>query len=527
MKDFAALLDRLSYTPSRNDKLKLLADYFASAPDPDRGYALAALTDGLFFRLPLRRILSDLLVPRVDPVLFDLSRDYVGDTAETIALIWPAKDARGEPPRLAAVVETVQSALAMEVPSLLAGWLDRLDATGRWALLKLLTGALRVGVSARLAKTALAEWSGVPLSEIEEVWHGLKPPYLPLFAWLSGAGTRPEGGAAPVFRPLMLSHQIEDKELAAIDPQEFVAEWKWDGIRVQASHQGSERRLFSRTGDDISGAFPDVVTHLPEGVVLDGELLVMRGNAVAPFNDLQQRLNRKTVTEAMLKSHPAHIRLYDMLFEGEEDLRPLPFIERRARLEAWHRAKAPHRTDVSPIIAFTSIAELEALWAGARETGIEGLMLKRRDSPYIAGRPKGHWYKWKRAPLTFDAVLMYAQRGSGKRSSYYSDYTFGAWRDGANGEPELVPVGKSYFGFTDEELKQLDAFVRNHTVDSFGPVRQVEPKLVFEVAFDSVHRSARHKSGVAMRFPRINRIRWDKPAAEADRLETLQAMIVD
>ena len=527
MKDFATLLDRLSYTPSRNDKLKLLADYFAAAPDPDRGYALAALTDGLFFRLPLRRILSDLLVARVDPVLFDLSRDYVGDTAETIALIWPAKDARGEPPRLATVVETVQSALAMEVPSLLAGWLDRLDATGRWALLKLLTGALRVGVSARLAKTALSDWSGVPLSEIEEVWHGLKPPFLPLFAWLSGEGPRPEGGATPVFRPLMLSHQIEDKELGTIVPQEFVAEWKWDGIRVQAAHQGGERRLFSRTGDDISGAFPDVVAGLPEGVVLDGELLVVRGNSVAPFNDLQQRLNRKTVTEAMLKSHPAHIRLYDMLFEGDEDLRVLPFIARRMRLETWHKAKSPPRTDVSPIIAFESIAELEALWAGARETGIEGLMLKRRDSPYIAGRPKGHWYKWKRAPLTFDAVLMYAQRGSGKRSSYYSDYTFGAWRAGANGEPELVPVGKSYFGFTDEELKELDAFVRNHTVDSFGPVRQVEPKLVFEVAFDSVHRSTRHKSGVAMRFPRINRIRWDKPAEEADRLETLQAMIVE
>ena len=185
------------------------------------------------------------------------------------------------------------------------------------------------------------------------------------------------------------------------------------------------------------------------------------------------------------------------------------------------------RTDISPMIDFASIGELEALWAGARETGIEGLMLKRRDSPYIAGRPKGHWYKWKRAPLTLDAVLMYAQRGSGKRSSYYSDYTFGAWRTSENGEPELVPVGKSYFGFTDEELRQLDAFVRNHTVDSFGPVRQVEPKLVFEVAFDSVHRSTRHKSGVAMRFPRIHRIRWDKPAEEADRLETLQAMIVE
>jgi DNA ligase-1 len=229
----------------------------------------------------------------------------------------------------------------------------------------------------------------------------------------------------------------------------------------------------------------------------------------------------------MLKSHPAHIRLYDLLFEGEEDLRALPFAERRARLEAWHREKSPPRTDVSATIAFASIAELEALWSGARETGIEGLMLKRRDSPYIAGRPKGHWYKWKRAPLTLDAVLMYAQRGSGKRSSYYSDYTFGAWRDGENGEPELVPVGKSYFGFTDEELKELDAFVRNHTIDSFGPVRQVEPKLVFEVAFVSVHRSTRHKSGVAMRFPRIHRIRWDKPAEEADRLETLVRMIVE
>jgi DNA ligase-1 len=179
------------------------------------------------------------------------------------------------------------------------------------------------------------------------------------------------------------------------------------------------------------------------------------------------------------------------------------------------------------MLDFDSIAELETLWAGARETGIEGLMLKRRMSPYLAGRPKGHWYKWKRAPLTLDAVLMYAQRGSGKRSSYYSDYTFGAWREAESGEPELVPVGKSYFGFTDAELLELDRWVRNHTVDSFGPVRQVEPRLVFEVAFDSVHRSSRHKSGVAMRFPRIHRIRWDKPAEEADRLETLVGMIVE
>jgi DNA ligase-1 len=527
VKAFAALLDRLAYTPSRNDKLRLMADYFAATQDPDRGYALAALTDGLFFRMPFRRVLGEMLEGRVDPVLFKLSRDYVGDTAETIALLWPAANEGEQPPRLADVVKAVQGTAPAEIPGLLAGWLDRLDATGRWALLKLLTGALRVGVSARLAKTALAEWSGQPLADIEEVWHGLRPPYVELFTWLTGDGPRPETGATPMFRPLMLSHPIEDRELSEITPVDFVAEWKWDGIRVQASHQAGEKRLFSRTGDDISGAFPDVMAALPEGVVLDGELLVMREGAVAPFNDLQQRLNRKTVTAAMLKSHPAHIRLYDLLFEGEEDLRSLPFAARRARLEAWHATHAPDRTDLSQIIDFDSISALEALWAGARETGIEGLMLKRRVSPYIAGRPKGHWYKWKRAPLMIDAVLMYAQRGSGKRSSYYSDYTFGAWRMSETGESELVPVGKSYFGFTDEELKQLDTFVRSHTVDSFGPVRQVAPKLVFEVAFDSVHRSKRHKSGVAMRFPRIHRIRWDKPAHEADTLATLQDMIMD
>jgi DNA ligase 1 len=527
VKAFAELLDRLAYTPSRNDKLKLLADYFAATPDPDRGFALAALTDGLFFRLPLRRILTELLEARVDPVLFDLSRDYVGDTAETIALLWPANTAREEEARLGDIVQILQSALAMEVPRLLTDWLDRLDATGRWALLKLVTGALRVGVSARLAKTALSNWSGVPLAEIEEVWHCVESPYLPLFAWLEGRGPRPEIGARATFRPLMLSHQIEDKELAQIDPAQFVAEWKWDGIRVQAARQAGEKRLFSRTGDDISGSFPDVVDAIPEGVVLDGELLVMREGEAAPFNDLQQRLGRKNVTPAILKSHPAHVRVYDILFEDGEDLRALPFIERRARLEAWYQRHTPPRIDVSAIVDYSTVAELEALCAGARETGIEGLMLKRRDSPYIAGRPKGHWYKWKRAPLLIDAVLMYAQRGSGKRSSYYSDYTFGAWRNGEAGEPELVPVGKSYFGFTDEELRELDRWVRNHTVDSFGPVRHVEPKLVFEVAFDSVHRSSRHKSGVAMRFPRIHRIRWDKPANEADRLETLQTMIVE
>jgi DNA ligase-1 len=304
-----------------------------------------------------------------------------------------------------------------------------------------------------------------------------------------------------------------------------VAEWKWDGIRVQIVAIPGTVRLYSRTGDDIGRSFPDVIDGLSFNAVLDGELLIVRDGEVASFNDLQQRLNRKGVGRRQLERFPAHVRLYDALLIEGDDLRELPFLERRARLEAWHAKAHPPRTDLSPFIEASDKDALHRLWSQTRATSIEGIMLKRRDSRYIAGRPKGEWYKWKRAPLTLDCVLMYAQRGSGKRSSYYSDYTFGAWRAGADGAQELVPVGKAYFGFTNEELLQIDRWVRNHTVESFGPVRAVEPALVFEVAFDAVQLSTRHKSGVAMRFPRIHRIRWDKPAAEADRLDTLLAMI--
>ncbi len=523
MKRFAELLDRLSYTPSRNSKLRLMAHYFATTPDPDRGWALAALTDGLFFRLPVRRILTHMLDGRVDPILYTMSRDYVGDTAETVALLWATSRADADPPRLGDIVETMLAAAPDEAPVLIAGWLDRLDATGRWALLKLLTGAPRVGVSARLAKTAVAQGFDAEVGDIEELWHGLAPPYTALFAWLGG-GEKPTCAAGPMFRPLMLSHPIEDRHLGSIDFSEFVAEWKWDGIRVQVSACGGETRMFSRTGDDISKSFPDVTAGFSGEVTLDGELLVMRDGEVAPFNDLQQRLNRKSVTPKMRAQHPGHVRLYDLLTLEGEDLRPLPFVARRAQLEAWHAKAYPPRTDISPIVDFRDREALETLWAGTRETGIEGLMLKRKQSPYLAGRPRGHWFKWKRAPLTIDAVLMYAQRGSGKRSSYYSDYTFGAWRDSDTGE-ELVPVGKAYSGFTDQELLRIDRWVRAHTTNRFGPVREVAPELVFEVAFDAVHPSTRHRSGVAMRFPRIHRIRWDKPAAEADRLETLMGMM--
>ena len=531
MQSFAALLDGLVYAPQRTAKLRLIKRWLATTVDPDRGYGLAALTGDLALPHIRPAMIRALVESRVDPLLFALSYDYVGDLAETAALIWPGEEnAKPTPPLgLAEVTSTLAAIGRDDAPAVLAGWFDSLDASGRFALLKLATGGLRVGVSARLAKTAVAKWGGVPLADIEELWHGLALPYLPLFDWLEGRAPPPSPGEAAVFRPMMLAHPLQDDELNVLDPAHFTAEWKWDGIRVQLAARGSVERadgvVFSRSGDDVTAAFPEIAEALRFSAVLDGELLVLRGGTVAPFGDLQQRLGRKAPSRTMCQRHPAHVRLYDILFDGDEDLRALPFAERRARLEAWFARTAPERMDLSPLVPFAMWADLASLRAGARDAGSEGLMLKRRDSTYVAGRPKGLWFKWKRDPHTIDCVLMYAQRGHGKRSSYYSDYTFGCWRPGADGLPDLVPVGKAYFGFTDDELIQLDRWVRAHTTERFGPVRAVAPGLVLEIAFDAVQPSTRHRSGVAMRFPRVHRIRWDKPAAEADTLANLRALI--
>lgn len=525
MQRFANLLDSLGYTQSRNRKIALLGTYFRATPDPDRGWALAALTDGLPLRLPFRRMLSDLMSAHVDPVLFKLSRDYVGDTAETVSLLWPDRRTNAPPPSLNEVVLAMSAGTTPERMLSLASFLDALDTSGRWALLKLIGGAPRVGVSARLARTALAECYGRDVNEVEDIWHALEPPYAALFVWLDGVGEKPDPGLKPTFRPVMLAHPVEDDDWPKLKPEDFSAEWKWDGIRVQIAATHGEVRMFSRQGDDISATFPDIRSAFETlDCVADGELLVLRDGNVAPFNDLQQRLNRKTVTSKMLAAYPAHVRLYDLLFETGEDLRPLPLTERRARLEAWHATTTPPRTDLSEPIPFATFDELSKLWSSARDDGIEGLMLKRKDSAYQSGRIKGQWFKWKRAAQTLDCVLMYAQRGSGKRSSFYSDYTFGVWRTTGDLR-DLVPVGKAYSGFTDDELRQLDKWIRANTTETFGPVRAVSPGLVFEVAFDAVQRSTRHKSGIAMRFPRIHRIRWDKPANEADTLEGVTAML--
>jgi DNA ligase 1 len=404
--------------------------------------------------------------------------------------------------------------------------------------LKLVTGGLRIGVSARLAKTAAAALGAIDVQEIELIWPGLAPPYLELFAWLDGRAEKPVSRDPVPFRPAMLAHAIDDGALAGLDPADFLAEWKWDGIRVQAVAAPGEdgarlARLYSRTGEDISNSFPDLIEAVRFTGAIDGELLVVREGRVQSFNVLQQRLNRKTVNARLLAEFPVHLRAYDLLVEGETDLRERPFAERRARLADFIARLDEPRIDLSPLVPFCTWAELAAAradpaLAGTDADAVEGVMLKRRDAPYLPGRPKGPWWKWKRDPFIVDAVLMYAQRGHGKRSSYYSDYTFGVWTRGDDGD-ELVPVGKAYFGFTDEELLQIDRFVRRNTIDRFGPVREVvhEPNegLVLEVAFEGLQRSTRHKSGLAMRFPRINRLRWDKPPGEADRLERLETIL--
>jgi DNA ligase-1 len=535
MREFSQLLDGLVYTRSRNAKLKLIADYLRETPDPDRGWAMAALTGALDLPGVKASAIRGLVDERVDPVLFAMSYDFVGDLAETAALLWPKPP--GMPPevdtgalRLSAVIERLTTLGRSEAPRALAEMLDQLDASGRYALLKLATGELRVGVSARLAKTALAQAFGLDVDAVEEVWHGLRPPFLPLFAWGEGTGARPTPDDVPVFRPFMLAHPLEEGQ---VDLADYAAEWKWDGIRVQLVHVGGQTRLYSRAGDDITGSFPDVAAAFDREGVLDGELLV-RGEAqgggiehegAASFNALQQRLGRKNVSAKMQADFPAFVRLYDIMFEGREDVRELGWSERRRRLENFLPRLDPARFDLSALIEAENFETLGEIRAGARDASIEGVMLKRRDSPYVAGRRAGLWYKWKRDPLTADCVVMYAQRGHGKRSSYYSDFTFGCWTALPEQGGELLPVGKAYFGFTDEELRWLDHFVRTHTIERFGPVREVEKSLVLEVAFDSIHASRRHKSGLAMRFPRIARIRRDKPAHEADLIATLQRMV--
>ena len=534
-----------------------MSEYFQLTPDPDRGFALAAITRELKLKNLKPARLRSIVENQVDPELFKISYDYVGDMAETISLIWPKNNKNFNHnkllPNVGDFITTLESLSKSEVDGYITKLLSTASPNERWAIIKLATGGLRVGVSARLAKAALAKYSGQELSEIEKIWHGLDIPYTKLFKWLDGLGSKPKISIEQTFHPMMLSNPINiEKDFKRFDSALYDAEWKWDGIRVQlvfsdrikpASKKDKSQvvktaRIYSRTGDDISAAFPDVTESLQGRAVLDGELLIgthLQTNSTSEgngdflieikrepqsFNHLQQRLNRKKPSSKLIKELPAFIRVYDMLFNGKNDIREQPLYKRRMLLKKFLMKHKNPRLDFSETIEFENWETLTELRKVGTNLGHEGLMLKNRESLYIAGRPKGPWFKWKRDPRVIDTIMMYAQRGHGRRSSFYSDFTFGIWNSN-----NIVAIGKAYSGFTEDEMRELDKWVRSNTINRFGPVREVEKKLVVELAFDSIHENRRRKSGVALRFPRVNRIRWDKPPAEADTIDGVKALI--
>ena len=574
MEAFSNLLEQLYYTAGTKAKAQLIADYIANTPDPDRGWAIAAMAGTLRFDFFKRNTVKKLITEHTDPALFAMSYDYVGEVSETVAHLWPHSEPTDSLPSLTEVVETFASVSKQKVSDTLAHYLTIMTPAQRWALLKLGTRGLRIGVSARSIKQILADYGNKDIKDIETLWHAVTPPYVDMLSWLEGKADKPDIENAVTFHPVMLSHPIEDSDIDAFTKDTWQIENKYDGIRVQLVVKSSkafndrsfdsdktnedepEKALFSRTGDDISHSFPDLLESVSGNMVLDGELLVIHnvehgydlsrestaqgmttGNTtsgksdsqawstaqpdVDTFNALQQRLNKKKPSKALQSSAPVGLIVYDALVLNGEDLTEKTLKARRQALEKWFSENSNNRLFLSETLTATSPQSLRKLHTQVcQNRAVEGLMIKRLDSKYIPGRPKGKWFKWKRDPLVVDAVMMYAQRGHGKRSSFYSDYTFGAWEDN-----QLLPIGKAYSGFTDEELKKLDNWVRRNAVGRFGPVREVKKELVLEVAFDAAHPSSRHKSGVALRFPRIHRIRWDKPADEADTLANVKALI--
>ena len=560
METFSNLLEQLYYTAGTKAKAQLIADYIANTPDPDRGWAIAAMAGTLRFDFFKRNTVKKLITEHTDPALFAMSYDYVGEVSETVAHLWPHSEPTDSLPSLTEVVETFASVSKQKVSDTLAHYLTIMTPAQRWALLKLGTRGLRIGVSARSIKQILADYGNTDIKDIETLWHAVTPPYVDMLSWLEGKADKPDIENAVTFHPVMLSHPIEDSDIDAFTKDTWQIENKYDGIRVQlavktgkvSDENEPDKALFSRTGDDISHSFPDLLEAVNGNMVLDGELLVIhnaendqgsktRGEAstkthddsgatqsnaalqpdVDTFNALQQRLNKKKPSKALQTSAPVGLIVYDALVLNGEDLTEKTLKARRQALEKWFSENSNNRLFLSETLTATSPQSLRKLHAQVcQNRAVEGLMIKRLDSKYIPGRPKGKWFKWKRDPLVVDAVMMYAQRGHGKRSSFYSDYTFGAWEDN-----QLLPIGKAYSGFTDEELKKLDNWVRRNAVGRFGPVREVKKELVLEVAFDAAHPSSRHKSGVALRFPRIHRIRWDKPADEADTLANVKALI--
>ncbi len=529
MKRFAELYAALDATTKTNAKIDAMAAYFESAPAADAAWALFFLTGERLKRLIGSRTLRAwaLDLTGLPDWLVDESYAAVGDTAETVALLLDAVgSSEPEPASLASWMEErvlpLRGIDADAQRSTVQGWWRALDREQRFVLNKLLTGGFRVGVSQGLVVRAVAKVSGL---EPAVVSHRLMGRWRPTAADYR-ALLRGDDGAADASRPypFFLASPLEaaPESLGPLD--DWLAEWKWDGIRGQLVKRAGAVYLWSRGEELVTERFPEIERaglQLADGTVLDGEILAWGEGGVMPFAALQKRIGRLKLSARVLADAPVRFVAYDLLEDGGRDLRARPQAERRARLEAV-LAAAPAALLLSALIEASTWAELGERRAGSRAARVEGLMLKRRTAPYQVGRRRGDWWKWKIEPLTVDAVLIYAQAGSGRRANLFTDYTFAVW-DG----DRLVPFAKAYSGLDDKEIAELDRWIRRHTVERFGPVRSVAGEQVFELAFEGIQRSARHKSGIAVRFPRIARWRRDKPAIEADTLAAVKALLAD
>jgi DNA ligase-1 len=527
MKRFARLFAAIEETTATNEKIAALVEYFRSAQPGDAAWAVHFLSG----RRPKRLVATGKLrawaarESGISDWLFDESYHAVGDLAETITLILPETGGSSELP-LSHWVEQRLLPLRGEDDDvqrevMVRSWRE-LDRRERLVWNKLITGSFRVGASQRLVIRALAESSGVDDGVIAHRLMGAWDPTPEFFQRLIAPDTRDADVSRPY--PFFLAHPLEREPAELGELAEWIAEWKWDGIRAQLIRRAGRTFLWSRGEELLAGRFPEVEETgalLPEGTVIDGELLPWVDGGPLPFAQLQRRIGRKNLGRKILDEVPAVLVAYDLLEEGGADIRSRPLSERRSRLQAL-LATVPSsgRLILSSTVAMASWDEAAAARLSARGVGAEGLMLKRLSSEYGVGRRRGDWWKWKVDPLTVDAVLIYAQPGSGKRAGLYTDYTFGIW-EGSH----LVPFAKAYSGLTDDEIKKVDAFVRRNTLEKFGPVRTVKPELVFELQFEGIQRSTRHKSGIAVRFPRMARWRTDKKAEEADTIETVRGLL--
>ncbi|MBV2358209.1 ATP-dependent DNA ligase [Thalassococcus sp. CAU 1522] len=526
MKAFAALFTVIDQTTKISVKTKALADYFRTAPDEDKLWTIALFSG----RRPKRAVtttqLREWAADRAGIPLWLLEECYpiVGDLAETLALILPPASAPLDCD-LTFWINSLRALRDVDIDErrarILQAW-DQLDTAERFLFNKLITGGFRIGVSRKLMTRALAQATGQDEAALAHKLMGGWSPDTTTYHALIEAKDPQADQSRPY--PFYLAYQLEDTAETLGDPGDWQAEWKWDGIRGQLILRGGAHHVWSRGEELMTDRFPELaraVDFLPDGTVLDGELVAWDGAQPLPFNTLQARIGRKTVPKKLLQDAPVILLAYDLLEADGRDMRAAPLSERRDRLEALTTDLPPAAgVRASPRIAFDDWTHLAEIRATARDARAEGLMLKRRAAPYLAGRKKGDWWKWKLDPLTIDAVMIYAQSGHGRRANLFTDFTFAVWSGN-----DLVPFTKAYSGLTDDEFRQITAWVRKNTLQRFGPVRQVRPEHVFEIAFEGIQKSPRHKSGVALRFPRMSRWRHDKPVQEANSLDDLKEML--